>query len=37
LNYQNNYVECLSVDDNGAKNFSILANSLSVLHNYFDD
>jgi len=34
---QNNYVERLSVDNNAAKNFNILAISLNVLHNYFDD
>jgi len=26
---KNNYVECLSVDDNAAKNFNILASSLN--------
>jgi len=35
LNHQNNYVECLSVDNN-AKSCDILATSLSGLHNYFD-
>jgi len=25
------------IDDNVAKNFSILAISLNVIHNYFDD
>jgi len=34
---QNNYVEHLSVDDNAAKSFNILATSSSGLHNYFDD
>jgi len=29
-------VERLSVDDNVAKNFNIIAINLSVLHNYFD-
>jgi len=33
---QDNYVECLSIDDNAAKSFDILATSLSVSHNYFD-
>jgi len=37
---QNNYVELcrmhLSVDDNAATNFNILATSLSVLHNYIN-
>jgi len=37
LDNQNNYVEHLSVDDNGAKNFNILAISLNVLHNCFND
>jgi len=37
LDSQNNYVERLSVDDNDAKNFNILATSLNVLHNYFND
>jgi len=32
-----NYVKCLSVDDNAAKNFNSLTISLSILHNYFDD
>jgi len=36
LNHQNNYVERLSVDDDAAKSFNILATSLSVVHNYFD-
>jgi len=26
----------LNIDDNAAKNFNILATSLSVLYNYFD-
>jgi len=34
--HQNNYVERLSIDDNGVKSFNVLATSLSVLHNYFD-
>jgi len=33
---QNIYVERLSIDDNAAKSFNILAISLSVLHNYFN-
>jgi len=37
LDHQNNYVECLNVDDNAAKNLNILATSLNILHNYFDD
>jgi len=36
LDYQNNYLKYLSVNDNAAKSFNILAISLSVLHNYFD-
>jgi len=32
----NNYKKRLSVDDNAAKSFNILAISLNVLHNYFD-
>jgi len=36
IDYSNNYVERLSVDDNAAKSFNILATSLGVLHNYFD-
>jgi len=35
LDHQNNYVECLSVDNN-AKSINILITSLSVLRNYFD-
>jgi len=35
LDRQHNYIECLNVDDNIAKNFNILTTSLSVLHNYF--
>jgi len=30
-------VEYLSVDDNAATSFNILAINLSILHNYFDD
>jgi len=36
-NYQNNYVKRSSVTSKVAKNFDILATSLSVIHNYFDD
>jgi len=36
LNYINNYVECLNVDDKVAKSFIILAISLNVPHIYFD-
>jgi len=36
LDYSNNYVECLSIDDNVAKSFNILATNLDVLYNYFD-
>jgi len=36
LLHQNN-CRSLSIDDSAAKNFNILATSLSVLHNYFDD
>jgi len=35
LNHQNNFVETLKIMSN-AKNFDILATSLSFLHNYFD-
>jgi len=34
LDHQNKYVERLSVDDNAAKSFNILATSLNVLYNY---
>jgi len=37
LDHQNNFVETLKVMSNAAKNFDILATSLSVLHNYFDN
>jgi len=37
LDHQKNYVERLSVDDNAAKNFNILAISWSVLYYSFDD
>jgi len=36
LNYLNNYIERLSVNNNAAKRFNILENSLNLLHNYFD-
>jgi len=35
LDHQNNYIENLNMIINAAKNFDILAISLSVLHNYF--
>jgi len=34
--HQNNYIECLNVDDNAAKSFNIIAIRLNDLHNYFD-
>jgi len=36
LDHQNNFVGILKIMSNAAKNFDILATSLSVLHNYFD-
>jgi len=36
LNHQNNDVDRLSIDDNAAKSFNILAPSLNI-YNYFDD
>jgi len=36
LDHQNNFVGALKIMSNAAKNFVILATSLSVLHNYFD-
>jgi len=36
LGHQNNFVGILKIMSNAAKNFDILAISLSVLHNYFD-
>jgi len=33
---ENNFVGTLKIMNNSAKNFDILATSLSVLHNYFD-
>jgi len=35
LEHQNNFVGTSKMSD-AANNFDILANSLSVLHNYFD-
>jgi len=37
LDYQNYYVERFSVNNDAAKSFNVLATSLNVLHNYFDD
>jgi len=37
LNCQNNFVGTLNIMSNTAKNFDILAVSLSVLHNCFDN
>ena len=34
---QNNHVEILTIISNDAKSFDILAISLMVLHNYFDN
>jgi len=37
LDHQNNFVRTLNImNKKTAKNFDILATSLSVLHNYFD-
>jgi len=36
LDQQNNFVGILKLMSNAAKNFDILATSLSVLRNYFD-
>jgi len=36
LDQQNNFVGILKIVSNAAKNFDILAISLSVLHKYFD-
>jgi len=33
---ENNFVGMLKMMNNAAKNFDVLANDLSVLHNYFD-
>jgi len=35
LDHQNNYVECLSANNNTIKSFNILLISLSVPQNYF--
>jgi len=37
LDHQNNFVRILKIMNNIAKSFDILAISLSVLHNYFDN
>jgi len=37
LDYQNNYVRRSNIMSNAAKSLDVLATSLSVLHNYFDD
>jgi len=37
LDHQNNFVGTLKIMSNSVKNFDILATSLSVLHNYFDN
>jgi len=37
LNRQNNFVRILKIMSTAAKNFDILATSLSVLRNYFDN
>jgi len=36
LDHKNNFVEILKIMSNVAKNFDVLAISLSVLCNYFD-
>jgi len=36
LGHQNNFIGFLKIMSNAAKNFDILATSLSVLHHYFD-
>jgi len=36
LDCQNNFVETLKIMSNAAKNFDVLATSLSVVHNYFN-
>jgi len=36
LDHQNNYVECLNVNNNTTKSFNILLISLSVSQNYFN-
>jgi len=37
LNHQNIFVDILKIVSNAAKNFDIVATSLSVVRNYFDD
>jgi len=37
LDHQNNFIGTLKIMSNSVKNFDILATSLSVLHNYFDN
>jgi len=37
LDHPNNYIQNLGDDDNVAKSLNVLAISLSVSHNYFDD
>jgi len=34
LDHQNNFIEILKIMSNAAKNFDILASSLSILHNF---
>jgi len=36
LDHQNNFVDILKIMSDAAKNFDIVATSLSVLRNYFD-
>jgi len=36
LDCQNNFVGTLKIMSNAAKNFDVLATSLSVVHNYFN-
>jgi len=37
FNYQNNYIEILSIISNVVKHFNILSINLSVLNTYFDN
>jgi len=37
LDHQNNFIGILKIISNAAKYFDILATSLSVPHNYFDN
>jgi len=37
LGHQNNYVERLNIFDNAAKHFNMVAISLNILYNYFDN